>query len=40
MHADAMLDKGDLDGQAVWLHILKAVNELLDTGPGDGAAVQ
>ena len=39
MHADAMLDKGDLDGQAVWLRILAAVKELLDTQPGDGAAM-
>ena len=38
LHADAMLDKGDLDGQRVWLRIMKAVNELLDTQPGDGAA--
>ncbi len=35
----AALDKGDLDGQRVWLRILAAVNELLDTRPGDGAAV-
>ena len=38
MHADTMLDRGDLDGRAVWLRILKAVTELLDTRPGDGAA--
>ena len=31
MRADAMLDRGDLDGQAVWLRILAAVKELLDT---------
>ncbi len=30
---------GNLDGQRVWLLILKAVNELLDTRPGDGVAV-
>ena len=29
MRADAMLDKGDLDGRAVWLRIVKAVEELL-----------
>ncbi len=40
MRADAMLEKGDLDGQRVWLRILAAVNELLDPRPGDGAAVQ
>ncbi len=39
MRADAMLDKGDLDGHRVWLRILAAVTELLDTRPGDGAAV-
>ena len=36
MEADEMLDKGDLDGQAVWLRILKAIEELLNTRPGDG----
>ena len=39
LRADAMLEKGDLDGQRVWLRILAVVNELLDTQPGDGAAV-
>ena len=39
MHADAMLEKGDLGGQRVWVRILSAVNELLDVRPGDGAAV-
>ncbi len=29
MRADAMLDKGDLDGYAVWKRILRAVEELL-----------
>ena len=28
MRADAMLDKGDLDGYAVWKWILRAVGEL------------
>ncbi len=28
MKADAMLDKGDLDGAAVWRRIVAAVNEL------------
>ncbi len=36
MQADAMLDQGDLDGQAVWLRILKAIEELLNTRPGNG----
>ena len=31
--ADAMLDKGDLDGKAVWLRVLKAVRELQDREP-------
>jgi hypothetical protein len=26
--ADALLDKGDLDGQRVWLRILKAIDEM------------
>lgn len=39
MHADTMLDRGDRDGQRVWSRILAVVNELLDTRPGDGAAV-
>ena len=28
MRADAMLEKGDLEGQAVWKRILKAAEEL------------
>ena len=28
MKADAMLDKGDLDGAAIWRQIVAAVNEL------------
>ena len=39
MRADAMLEKGNLDGQRVWLRILAAVKELLDTRSGDGAVV-
>ena len=39
LRADAMLDKGDLDGQRVWLRIRKAIDVLLDTRPGDGAVV-
>ena len=38
LRADAMLDKGDLDGQRVWLRILAAINELMDTQPGHGTA--
>ena len=34
MRADAMLDKGDLDGYAVWWRILRAVEELQKAEPG------
>ncbi len=34
MRADAMLDKGDMDGYAVWKRILRAVGELDETAPG------
>ena len=34
MRADAMIDKGDLDGAAVWRRILRAVEELRRTEPG------
>ncbi len=33
MRADEMLDKGDLDGQAVWKAILKAVIEMVNKEP-------
>ena len=39
MRADAMLDKGDLDGYAVWKRILRAVGELQGTAPKPGEAV-
>ncbi len=39
MRADAMLDNGDLDGQRVWLRILKAAKELLNSRPSKGAAI-
>ncbi len=39
MKADAMLDKGDLDGRAVWLRILEAVKELQNARPGDGVPI-
>ena len=38
MRADAMLERGDLDGCAVWRRILKAVDELGKTAPEDGEA--
>ncbi len=34
MRADAMLDKGDLDGYAAWKRIVKAVEELQRVEPG------
>ena len=37
--ADAMLDKGDLDGCAVWKRILWAVEELQRAEPGPGVRV-
>jgi len=33
MKADALLDKGDLDGYAVWRRMLKAVEELQQERP-------
>ncbi len=35
----AMLDKGDLDGYAVWKRILRAVEELQVTLPQSGEAI-
>jgi hypothetical protein len=34
MRADAMLDKGDLDGFSVWKRILRAIEELQGSEPG------
>ncbi len=39
MRADAMLDKGDLDGYAVWRRILRAVEQLRTGEPGPSARV-
>jgi hypothetical protein len=36
MQADAMLEKGDTDGYAVWKRILRAVEELQGTEPKSG----
>ena len=36
MKADAMLDKGDLDGAAVWRRIVAAVNEIERKEPAVG----
>ncbi len=40
MKADAMLEKGDLDGYAVWKRIVKAVEELLSKERPAGVTVQ
>ena len=34
MRADTMIDKGDLDGYAVWQRVMRAVGELRRTEPG------
>jgi hypothetical protein len=39
MQADAMLEKGDLDGYAVWRRVLRAVEELQGTAPKSGEVV-
>ncbi len=39
MRADAMLDKGELGGYAVWRRILRAVGELQRVEPGPGVEV-
>ena len=38
MRADEQLDKGDIEGRAVRLKVLKAVEELLDKGPPGAVA--
>ncbi len=39
MRAAALLEKGDLDGSAVWERIPRAVEELQGTVPKSGEAV-
>ncbi len=39
VRADAMLEKGDLDGYAVWRRMLRAIEELQGTAPKSGEAV-
>ncbi len=39
MRADQLLEKGDLDGLAVWKRILRAIEELQGTGPKSGEVV-
>jgi len=38
--ADALLDEGDLGGHAVWLRIVKAVEDLLRAEPRPGERMQ
>ena len=40
MRADAMLEKGDLDGYAVLKRVVKATEELLSKERPDGATLQ
>ena len=37
MRADGCLTAGDMEGEAVWLRIGKAIEELRQRGPGDRA---
>ena len=39
MRADAMLDKGDLEGFSVWRRIMRAMEELQRVEPGPGGKV-
>ena len=39
MRADAMLEKGSLDGQRVWKRVLAAVKEIQREEPREGEAV-
>ncbi len=37
MRADELMEAGDMEGEAVWLRIVKAVEELRQREPGDRA---
>lgn len=39
MKADDMLERGDMDGRAVWLRIVDAVNELLRERPDEDTTI-
>ncbi len=39
MRADARLAAGDMEGEAVWLRIVKAIEELLSEERSEGAEV-
>ena len=36
MKIDAMLDRGDMDGRAVWLRIVDAIEDMQREGPHAG----
>ena len=40
MRADAMLEKGDLEGRVVWKRIVRAVEEIQREEPAPGEAIQ
>ena len=40
MRADAMLEKGDLDGLAVWKRVLRAIEEMASTTLGADQTMQ
>ncbi len=40
MRADERLAAGDMEGEAVWLRIVKAIEELLSEERPEGAEVQ
>ena len=39
MRADAFLDQGNLDGERLWLRIVRAIEELQRERPKDGEAM-
>jgi hypothetical protein len=39
MHADELMEAGDMEGEAVWLRIIKAIEELLSEERPDDAEV-
>ncbi len=40
MRADEFMEAGDMEGRAVWLRIVKAIEELLSEERPEGAEVQ
>lgn len=37
--ADEMMERGDLQGQAIWMRIAAAIEDLLSEGPQSGQAI-